>query len=58
MTDLVTRAAGVLESNWLGHATRPGPHLCPCFDPTTGDGLGSQSFSWTAALAIDMAAAA
>jgi hypothetical protein len=28
------------------------------FDPTTGDGLGSQSFSWTAALAIDMAAAA
>jgi glycogen debranching enzyme len=27
------------------------------FDPTTGDGLGSQSFSWTAALAIDMAAA-
>jgi glycogen debranching enzyme len=24
------------------------------FDPTTGDGLGSDAFSWTAALAIDM----
>jgi glycogen debranching enzyme len=27
------------------------------FDPTTGNGLGSQAFSWTAALAIDMARA-
>jgi len=26
------------------------------FDPTTGDGLGSPAFSWTAALSIDMAA--
>ena len=29
MTGLVARAAAVLESNWLGHATRPGPHLYP-----------------------------
>jgi glycogen debranching enzyme len=29
VTDLVTRATRVLESNWLGHATRPGPHLYP-----------------------------
>ena len=29
MKDLVERATRVLDSNWLGHATRPGPHLYP-----------------------------
>ena len=48
----LTAQAAALERTTLSLVERAG--MREYFDPITGDGLGSDDFSWTAAVAVDM----
>jgi glycogen debranching enzyme len=48
----LTAQAGALERTTLGLVERAG--MREYFDPLTGEGLGSDDFSWTAAVVTDM----